>query len=78
MPGRLQTSQGRLPASYTNFYIANGLVLMPTFADENDARAEEILQKVFPTRKVIGMDCRATVWGLGALHCLTQQQPRCL
>ena len=75
MPGRLQTPQGSLPASYTNFYIANGLVLMPTFADENDARAADILQKQFSTRKVVGMDCRATVWGLGTLHCLTQQQP---
>jgi len=75
MPGRLQTAQGRLPASYTNFYIANGMVLFPTFAHANDARAADILQKLFPTRKVIGMDCRSAVWGLGALHCLTQQQP---
>lgn len=75
MPGKLETEQGRLPASYSNFYIANQLVLMPTFADKNDARAEEILQKVFPTRKVIGLDCRSAVWGLGTLHCLTLQQP---
>ncbi|MCH8017805.1 MAG: agmatine deiminase family protein, partial [Acidobacteria bacterium] len=75
MPGRLQTAQRRLPASYTNFYIANGLVLFPTFAHANDARAANILQKLFPKRKVIGMDCRSAVWGLGTLHCLTQQQP---
>ena len=75
MPGRLQTAQGRLPASYTNFYIANGMVLFPTFAQDNDAQAADILQKLFPTRKVIGMDCRSAVWGLGTLHCLTQQQP---
>ena len=75
MPGRLQTAQGRLPASYTNFYIANGMVLFPTFAHANDACAADILQKLFPTRKVIGMDCRSAVWGLGTLHCLTQQQP---
>ncbi len=75
MPGRLQARQGRLPASYTNFYIANGLVLFPTFAHANDTRAADILQKLFSTREVIGMDCRATVRGLGTLHCLTQQQP---
>jgi agmatine deiminase len=75
MPGRLQTAQGRLPASYTNFYIANGMVLFPTFAHANDAPVADLLQKLFPTRKVIGMDCRSAVSGLGTLHCLTQQQP---
>ena len=75
MPGRLQTAQGRLPASYTNFYIANGVVLLPTFDHANDRRAAGILENLFPERKVIGMDCRSMVWGLGTLHCLTQQQP---
>ncbi len=75
MPGKLHTEQGRLPASYTNFYIANGMVLFPTFAHANDARAADTLQKLFSSRKVIGMDCRSALWGLGTLHCLTQQQP---
>lgn len=75
VPSGVHNTEGRLPASYTNFYIANELVLYPTFGHENDKRAGEILQKLFPTRKVIDLDCRAAVWGLGALHCLTQQQP---
>lgn len=75
MPGRLQTGHGRLPASYANFYIANGLVLLPTFGHANDSRATDILENLFPDRKVVGIDSRALVGGLGTLHCLTQQQP---
>ena len=65
----------RLPASYANFYIANGLVLMPTFHDRNDRVALNILAELFPTREVIGIHCVDLVWGLGTLHCMTQQQP---
>ncbi len=65
----------RLPASYTNFYIANETVLVPIFKDENDKKAIEILQKLFPDRKVIGINCRELVYGFGAIHCVTQQQP---
>ena len=65
----------RLPASYANFYIANGLVLVPTFHDPNDRVALNILAEVFPGREVIGIHSVDLVWGLGALHCMTQQQP---
>jgi agmatine deiminase len=65
----------RLPASYANFYIANGLVLVPTFHDPSDRIALNILAEVFPDREVIGIHCVDLIWGLGALHCMTQQQP---
>ncbi len=65
----------RLPASYANFYIANGLVLMPTFHDPNDRVALNLLAEVFPDREVIGVHSIDLIWGLGALHCMTQQQP---
>jgi agmatine deiminase len=65
----------RLPASYGNFYIANGLVLVPTFHDPSDRVALNILAEVFPDREVIGIHCVDLVWGLGTLHCMTQQQP---
>ena len=65
----------RLPASYANFYIANGLVLVPTFHDPNDRIALNTLAEVFPNREVIGIHCVDLVWGLGTLHCMTQQQP---
>ena len=65
----------RLPASYANFYIANGLVLVPTFHDPNDRVALNILAEVFPDSEVIGIHSVDLIWGLGALHCMTQQQP---
>ncbi|HVZ82779.1 MAG TPA: agmatine deiminase family protein [Terracidiphilus sp.] len=65
----------RLPASYANFYIANGVVLMPTFHDPNDRVALNTLAEVFPDREVIGIHAVDLVWGLGTLHCMTQQQP---
>lgn len=65
----------RLPASYANFYIANGVVLVPTFNDINDRVALNILADLFPTRRVVGIHAVDLVWGLGTLHCLTQQQP---
>lgn len=66
----------RLPASYANFYIANMCVLMPTFNDPNDRRALGILTDLFPDRRVIGIHAVDLVWGLGTLHCMTQQQPK--
>ena len=75
MPAPMFYEGQRIPASYANFYIANGVVLVPTFSDRNDARAMTILQKLFPSRKVAGIDCRDLVWGLGAIHCVTQQEP---
>ncbi len=66
----------RLPASYANFYIANGLVLVPTFNDPADRIALNTLAELFPDRQVVGIHCVDLVLGLGALHCLSQQQPR--
>jgi agmatine deiminase len=65
----------RLPASYANFYIANGLVLVPTFHDPSDRIALNIISELFPAREVIGIHAVDLVWGLGTLHCMTQQQP---
>jgi agmatine deiminase len=65
----------RLPASYANFYIANGVVLVPTFNDLNDRLALNTIAELFPDRKVVGIHAVDLVWGFGTLHCLTQQQP---
>lgn len=75
MPSPVIFDRQRLPASYANFYIANGLVLVPTFNDPNDRHALNNLAKIFPDRKVVGIHCGDFIWGLGALHCMTQQQP---
>src|SRR5262249_42678883 len=75
MPAPVAFNGQRLPASYANFYIANGMVLMPTFNDPNDRVALNTLAKVFPDREVCGIHCVEFIWGLGALHCCTQQQP---
>ena len=64
-----------LPASYANFYIANEVVLVPTYNDPNDAVAIATIQSAFPSRRVTPIDCGELIWGLGAFHCLTQQQP---
>ncbi|HVE78829.1 MAG TPA: agmatine deiminase family protein, partial [Gemmatimonadaceae bacterium] len=65
----------RLPASYANFYIANGVVMVPTFNDPNDRHALNALAELFPDREVLGIHAVDLVWGLGTLHCLTQQEP---
>ncbi len=65
----------RLPASYLNFYIANGVVIVPTFNDANDRVALGILAELFPQRRVVGIHALDLVWGFGTLHCITQQQP---
>ena len=75
MPEPLSFEGRRLPASYANFYIGNGAVLVPTFNDPNDRLALGILGELFPDRSVIGIHAVDLVWGLGTLHCLTQQQP---
>jgi agmatine deiminase len=75
MPRKIVREGLRLPASYANFYIANKCVLLPTFADSSDAQAIRVLEKLFPTREIVPIDCRELIWGLGAFHCLTQQQP---
>jgi agmatine deiminase len=76
MPAPLIFDGPRLPASYANFYIANGLVLVPTFNDANDRVALNTLARAFPDREVVGIHAIELVWGLGALHCMTQQQPK--
>jgi agmatine deiminase len=75
MPARIVRDGLRLPASYANFYIANEIVLLPVFGERNDAWAESVLREAFPSRRVVPIDCRELIWGLGAFHCLTQQQP---
>jgi agmatine deiminase len=75
MPAPLVFNKQRLPASYANFYIANESVLVPTFNDENDRIALGILKELFPKRKIVGIHAVDLVWGLGTLHCLTQQEP---
>jgi len=75
-PGPVIMANERLPANYANFYIANGVVLVPTFNDPNDRVALGILGDLFLEREVVGVHARDLVWGLGTLHCLTQQEPR--
>jgi len=75
MPQPVHFAGQRLPASYANFYIANNLVIVPTFTDANDRVALNIIAELFPDREVIGIPCRDLVLGLGTLHCMTQQQP---
>lgn len=75
MPAPVVYEDQRLPASYANFYIGNGTVLVPVFRDPNDALALSTLRGLFPDRRVVGIYAREMVWGLGACHCVTQQQP---
>ncbi len=75
MPAPVLFENQRLPASYANFYIANGLVLVPTFNDPNDRHALNIIAGCFPDRSIVGIHAVDLVWGLGTLHCLTQQEP---
>jgi agmatine deiminase len=65
----------QLPASYANFYIANQAVLVPGYDEETDAEAAQLIGAFFPERRIEVIDCRLIVWGLGAIHCLTQQVP---
>jgi agmatine deiminase len=76
MPRPVIFAGQRLPASYANFYIANSLVLVPTFNDPNDRVALSTLARLFPDREVTGIHATELVWGLGTLHCMTQQQPK--
>jgi len=75
MPRHIEYKGQRLPASYANFYIANEVVLVPTYGDANDKKAMEVLQKCFSKRRVIGIDSMELIWGLGSFHCITQQEP---
>ncbi|MFC5407889.1 agmatine/peptidylarginine deiminase [Larkinella bovis] len=75
MPDPVLSEGQRLPASYANFYITNGAVIVPTFRCKKDQTAIDILESCFPTRKVVGIDATEIVWGLGTFHCLSQQEP---
>ncbi|HEX5819144.1 MAG TPA: agmatine deiminase family protein [Gemmatimonadales bacterium] len=75
MPRPMEHDGQRLPASYANFYVANGVVLLPTYDRERDPVAIDVLQRCFPDRRVVGIDCTDLVWGLGAFHCVSQQWP---
>jgi agmatine deiminase len=75
MPLPLVFNGQRLPASYANFYVANAAVIVPTFNDPADREALGILSELIPDRPVVGVHAVDLVWGLGTLHCLTQQQP---
>jgi len=75
MPAPVWFGHERLPASYANFYIANEIVIVPTFNDPNDREALNTIAGLFPTRKVVGIYCRDLVGGQGTVHCLTQQEP---
>ncbi len=75
MPGKVEGPGGRVPASYMNFYIANGVVLVPIFGHANDPKALSILKDLFPKRKVIGVRSETLVLGLGGIHCVTHEEP---
>jgi agmatine deiminase len=75
MPAPVVYKKRRLPASYANFYIANGVELVPTFDDPNDRVALNTLADLFPDRKVVPIYAGDLIWGLGAIHCMTQQEP---
>jgi agmatine deiminase len=77
MPRAVVFEQRRLPASYANFYIANGIVLVPVFNDPNDRLALNTLAQLFPTREVVPIYSGDLIWGLGTMHCMTQQQLQC-
>ena len=67
--------QRRLAASYANFLIINGAVLMPAYGDPADAKAAQVMQAAFPVREIVQVDCRPIIWQNGSLHCLTMQLP---
>jgi agmatine deiminase len=75
LPGPVQFEGRRLPASYANFYIANGVVLVPVFNDPNDRIALNTLSELFPSREIVPIYSGDLIWGFGAMHCMTQQQP---
>ncbi|MCG8586503.1 MAG: agmatine deiminase family protein, partial [Pirellulales bacterium] len=75
MPRPIHFKDQRLPASYANFYIANNVVIVPQFDDPADDHAANIIGEQFPGREIVGIRAVDLVWGLGAFHCITQQQP---
>jgi agmatine deiminase len=76
MPKAFTVQDRRMAASYANFYIANGVVLVPVYKQDSDAEALKTLAECFPERKMIGIDCRELIWGCGSVHCASQQEPQ--
>jgi len=77
VPGtKPRQAANRMPASYVNFYVGNGIVVMPSFNDPQDDPAREALQELFPARRIIAVPAREIVLGGGGIHCITQQEPR--
>ena len=75
MPAPIYINNEKVPASYLNFYIANKIVLLPVFNDKNDKKVLSIFKKFFKSRQIIPVDCSDLIWGFGAIHCMTQQEP---
>ena len=75
MPAEVIYEGQSLPASYANFYISNGHIIVPTFKCDADDKAMQIIQSCFTTREVVGIDSTDIIWGLGSFHCLSQQEP---
>ena len=75
MPAEVIYEGQSLPASYANFYISNGHIIVPTFKCDADDKAMQIIQSCFPSREVVGIDSTDIIWGLGSFHCLSQQEP---
>ena len=76
MPKPIFIQKVRVPASYLNFLICNRIILLPIFNDPNDFKVINIFKKFFKTRKIVGIDCSKLIWGFGAIHCMTQQEPK--
>ena len=76
MPEAKYIEGTRVPASYLNFYIANKVILVPTFNDKKDKLVLKMFRKYFKNRKVVPIDCSILIWGFGAIHCMTQQEPK--
>ena len=76
MPRPIFIQNIRVPASYLNFLICNNIVLLPLFRDNNDNKVISIFKKFFKKRQIIGIDCTKLIWGFGAIHCMTQQEPK--
>ena len=75
MPKPIYIDNIKVPASYLNFYIANKIVLLPVFNDKNDKKVFLVFKKFFKSRKIIQINCSELIWGFGAIHCMTQQEP---
>ena len=75
MPKPIYINKIKVPASYLNFYIANKIILLPFFNDKNDKMAFSIFRRFFKKRRIIPINCSELIWGFGAIHCMTQQEP---